>query len=105
MANKNYFPSLIIIICFSFFAPILSEPPSRVIIGTQNQTININTDCNQIEILTNYKHVQLRMKNLKNIEKVLITDKLITSCNFKECAGDANICQSMEYNLTLNSSL
>jgi hypothetical protein len=105
MANKNYFPPLIIIICFSFFAPILSEPPTRVIIGTQNQTININTDCNQIEILTNYKHVQLRMKNLKNIEKVLITDKLITSCNFKECAGDANICQSIEYNLTFNSYL
>ncbi len=95
MANKHYFP-LSIIITFSLLMGVLSEPPTRVIIGTQNQKIKINSDCNQIEILTNYKHIQLRMKNLKNVEKVLITDKLITSCNFKECAADSNICQSIK---------
>lgn len=93
MSLKIYFPLLTTLI-LSIFLMIHSEPPTRIIIGTKNQKINISSDCNQMEILTNFKHIQLKITNLKNIEKVLITDKLITNCNFKECAADSNICQS-----------
>jgi hypothetical protein len=79
---------------------ILCEPPVRIIMGTKNQKIKINSDCEQFEVLTNYKHININVSNLKNIEKVMITDKLITNCNMKECANDSNICQSKYNSIT-----
>ncbi len=70
------------------------EPPKRIVMGSLNQTVEVQSDCEQFEILTNYKHVAFEVKEIKNIEVVLITDKILDSCNINKCQEDSNICQS-----------
>jgi hypothetical protein len=70
------------------------EAPKTIIVGTENKTIDIKSDCEQYQILTNYKHIQLKIGNIKNLDRVLITDKPLDTCNVKECKEDSNICQS-----------
>ncbi len=70
------------------------EAPKTIIVGSENKIININSDCEQYEIKTNYKHIQLKIEEIKNLDRVLITDKPLDSCNIKDCREDSNICQS-----------
>jgi hypothetical protein len=91
----NLFRTIRILICLMNFTPLIyCEPPMNIVVGRQNQELQINSDCEQYEILTNYKHIFVLINNIKNIDKVLITDKPLANCNVKECQGDSNICQS-----------
>ena len=101
MSFKKIF--FLTILTISLIIGVYPEPPTRILIGANNQKVNVVSDCDQIEILTNYKHIKIRIANLNNIDKVLITDKIITNCNSKECAVDSNICQSTE--LFLNKTI
>ncbi len=74
---------------------VKAEPPRRIIMGTQNQSFEIQSDCEQYEILTNYKHIALNIENVKNLDVVLITDKVLQDCNMKNCQEDSNICQGI----------
>jgi hypothetical protein len=94
MSYKKKIFITILTICF--IMSVYPEPPSRILIGASSHKVNVVSDCDQIEILTNYKHIKITIANLTNIDKVLITDKIITNCNSKECAVDSNICQSTE---------
>lgn len=94
MVFKFYFLTLLLSIKF-----ILSESQdysSKMVVGLKNNTISLNNEYEIYEIQTNYKHLQIKLEKIKNIDKILITDKPVASNNVKECASDANICQSME---------
>lgn len=85
----------ILLLIFLHFTFILCEPPTTLLMGTQDKTIHINNDCEQYQISTNFKHITIDINKIKNIEKIVITDKMLDNCNAKECSMDSNICQSM----------
>ena len=89
---RNFKNTFLIVVSLSIVL-IQCEAPKRIIIGTENKTMDIKSDCEQYQILTNHKHIQLKINNVKNLDKVLITDKPIENCNVKECKDDSNICQ------------
>ena len=91
---KPLFRQLLLLTYFMMLNNVLAEPPKRIVMGTQNQTFQIQSDCEQFEILTNYKHIALTIKNAKNLDIVMITDKVLQDCNLKNCQEDSNICQS-----------
>lgn len=91
---KKFKMNLFVIVLVCLIQTSFSEPPQRVIVGTQNKTIEIQSDCEMFQILTNYKHISIEIKNLKNVDVVHITDKVLDSCNINECQEDSNICQS-----------
>jgi len=80
---------LIISICCNF---CLSEISNNMIIGKQNNELKVDSDCEEYKILTNHKHIELKLKNFINLDKVIITDKPLSNC--KECQADSHICQS-----------
>ncbi len=74
------------------------EAPTTIIVGSENKIIDIKSDCEQYQIKTNYKHIQLKIEDIKNLDRVLITDKPLDTCNVKDCKEDSNICQSKLHN-------
>lgn len=96
--NKmNYKSILLIIILYTCLKSISAEPPTKVIIGKQNQEINIVTDCEQYQLNTNYKEILINISNIRNLDSVMISDKPLADCGARECQADADICQSKYY--------
>jgi hypothetical protein len=73
----------------------LCQPPNNIVVGIQNKELSINSDCEQYQVYTNYKHIEINLNDIKNLDIILITDKPMEGCNVKECHPDANICQSI----------
>jgi hypothetical protein len=88
--EKNIF-TFFLILCISL--NIVTCEPKSIIMGTQDEKFNVEKDCDQFQILTNYKHISINIKEIKNVDRVLITDKLFDSCDVKNCPLNSNICQ------------
>jgi hypothetical protein len=71
---------------------ILSD--SLIPIGSKNKTIKIKDNCQETRINTNYKHININIYNVHNIEKLIITDKPLKDCNINQCHSNSTICQS-----------
>jgi hypothetical protein len=63
-------------------------------VGSKNQTIKINENCQETKIVTNYKHIKINIGNVHNIDKLIITDKPLIDCNIDQCHDNSTICQS-----------
>lgn len=72
---------------------VLSQVPVEVIIGTEGKEFEVTEECQQFQVATNFKRVKIAISNLKNFDRILITDKLQAFCNSKECPSDSNICE------------
>jgi hypothetical protein len=70
---------------------------TQIQVGTKNHTIQINDNCKETKIVTNYKHIKINIQNVHNIEKLIITDKPLTDCNINQCHANSTICQSIYY--------
>jgi hypothetical protein len=63
-------------------------------VGSKNQTIKIKDNCQETKIITNYKHIKINIRNVHNIDKLIITDKPLKDCNIDQCHENSTICQS-----------
>ena len=64
----------------------------------ETQKIKIIDNCEAYKFDTNYKKLNLKLFNLTNIAKVLITDKYFADCtdnSLQKCGDDSNVCQSI----------
>lgn len=71
---------------------------NQIPIGVKNKTIELKQSCQELKINTNYKHIKINIQNVKNIDKLIITDKPLTNdCNINECHANSTLCQSIKY--------
>lgn len=91
MANKLILSILISLLCSSL---AVTDDAIPVLIGTKNQDINTTGECGVYRIATNYKHLTISITELKNTDKLIITDKPLDSCDATDCSPQSNICQS-----------
>jgi hypothetical protein len=68
---------------------------NQVPIGVSNKTIQIEENCQETKIVTNYKHININILNVHNIDKLIITDKQLSDCNIDQCHSNSTICQSI----------
>ena len=67
---------------------------NQIPVGSKNQTIQIKENCQETKIVTNYKHININIRNVHNIDKLIITDKQLSDCNIDQCHANSTICQS-----------
>lgn len=82
---------------FKFLITILLHliiADTQIPVGVKNQTIKINDNCQETKIVTNYKHIKINIRNVHNIDKLIITDKPLKDCNINQCSANSTICQS-----------
>jgi hypothetical protein len=94
---------LSIIISLALLSFITSQKPTLILPGTKDKLINVNSNCEIYQIKTNFKHLTFRISQLKNIEKLIFTDELLSDCNVQTCSEKSNICQSIFNELIKNS--
>lgn len=87
---------LLILNCLLF---VLSETPKQIMLGVNNEKIDLSKDCEYFFIPTNYKHLTININKIKNVDKIIITDQLLDNCMIKECSPLSNICQSIIFDL------
>ena len=62
-----------------------------------SQNIKMIDNCEAYKFDTNFKLLNLKLTNMLNVEKILITDKYFSDCSEKsllKCGIGSNICQS-----------
>ena len=72
----------------------MTEEPKKLLLGINNEKVEIKEDCEHFVLPTNYKHITINIDKTKNIDKIIITDHLLDSCQQKTCSALSNICQS-----------
>jgi len=94
---ENIFINLIIVyfLLIFFISCITCEEPRKLLLGMNNEKINIKEDCEYFVLPTNYKHLTIDIKKIKNIDKLIITDQMLDNCELKQCSSLSNICQSI----------
>lgn len=73
---------------------ISTEEPKKLLLGVNNEKIEVKEDCEFFVLPTNYKHLTINIDKTKNIDKIIITDQKLDSCQQKTCSPLSNICQS-----------
>ncbi len=73
---------------------IQTESPKKLYLGIKDEKITLNEDCEYYVLPTNYKHLKIEINKTKNIDKLIITDEILNSCQEKQCSSESNLCQS-----------
>lgn len=91
---------LLILLLLNFITP---QQNVQVLVGTKDKVLTFKDDCTVFSINTNYKHLNIKIKDIKNINKLIITDKRLNSCDLNDCSSNSNICQSnkMHFNIII----
>jgi hypothetical protein len=76
---------------------IAAETSKKLLLGLDNEKIEVKEDCEYFVLATNYKHLTIDIKKTKNIDKIIITDQQLDNCQQKTCSPLSNICQSKYY--------
>lgn len=66
---------------------------NKIHLGLKNEIINSTHSCSHFFIPTNFKHIQIDIRNMNNIYKIIISDKPLDSCEINKCSSLSNICQ------------
>lgn len=79
--------------------------PKKLLLGLKDEEIIINKSCEHYFVPTNYKHIEIDINQMKNIYKIIITDKLLDSCEMQKCSPLSNICQGKNNNNKRNKKI
>lgn len=81
---------LISILCVIY----VSAANSTILVGAKNQPYTFTDNWVVYQISTNYKHLSIAITELRNVDKMIITDKPLDSYDATDCSPYSNICQS-----------
>lgn len=80
---------------FKFFA--ICQNYTEILLNEMPQHKTFEQDCVKYSLRANYKDMWIKLLNVTNVSKIMITDKLIENCEKTECPLNSKFCQCIKF--------